>query len=56
MPNQISNWSITNVEKICREYIKVGFQQQDFKKKNTSSQIFLAHGALQAFFCRMKIS
>ena len=35
MPNQISNWSITNVEKICREYIKVGFQQQDLKKKKT---------------------
>ena len=33
MPNKISNWSITNVEKICRKYIKVGFQQQDLKKK-----------------------
>ena len=38
MPNQISNWSITNVEKICREYIKVGFQQQDLKKKKTNIQ------------------
>ena len=37
MPNQISNWSITNVEKICREYIKVGFQQQDLKKKHKFS-------------------
>ena len=57
MPNKISNWSITNVEKICRKYIKVGFQQHArFKKEKTSSQIFLAHGALPAFCCRMKIS
>ena len=37
MPNQISNWSITNAEKICREYIKIGFQQQDFKKTHKLS-------------------
>ena len=51
MPNQISNWSITNVEKICREYIKVGFQQQDLKKKNTQVlKFFLPTEPSQLFF------
>ena len=50
MPNQISNWSITNVEKICREYIKVGFQQQDFKKKNHKFSNFTCPRSPPSFF------
>ena len=51
MPNQISNWSkLTNVEKICREYIKVGFQQQDLKKKTQVLKFSLPMEPSQLFF------
>ena len=50
MPNQISNWSITNVEKICHEYIKVGFQQQDLKKKTQVLKFSLPTEPSQLFF------